>query len=118
MTRWYGGTKLGVGGLVRAYGEAAALALAEAPRRVGTGAARVSMRYPYAQTAAVMRAMERAGAVEMAHGYADSGAAGVLDASVPESRLAGLEDELREATGGAVGLERGDAVVLYRNADT
>jgi hypothetical protein len=37
VTRYYGGTKLGVGGLVRAYGDAAAEALAAAPRRVGTG---------------------------------------------------------------------------------
>lgn len=33
VTRWYGGTKLGTGGLARAYGEAAALALDAAPRR-------------------------------------------------------------------------------------
>ncbi|HEU0052465.1 MAG TPA: YigZ family protein, partial [Longimicrobium sp.] len=34
VTRWFGGTKLGVGGLVRAYGDAAAEALAAAPKRV------------------------------------------------------------------------------------
>jgi putative IMPACT (imprinted ancient) family translation regulator len=118
VTRWYGGTKLGVGGLVRAYGEAAALALAEAPRRTGTEAVRVSVRYPYAHTAAVMRAMERAGAEDLAHGYADGGAAGVLEASVPAGQVDALAEELREGTGGAVGVERGAALVLHRNADT
>ena len=33
VTRWFGGTKLGTGGLARAYGEAAADALDAAPAR-------------------------------------------------------------------------------------
>ncbi len=32
VMRWFGGTKLGVGGLIRAYGEAAALSLSNAER--------------------------------------------------------------------------------------
>ncbi len=118
VTRWYGGTRLGVGGLVRAYGDAAARALARAPRRTGTPALRLSAAYPYAHTAAVMRAFERAGAVEMAHGYAEGGGAGILEASVPSGRVAALEAELRESTAGEVGVEAGGPVVLYRNADS
>ena len=79
VTRWYGGTKLGVGGLVRAYGDAAARALEAAPRRIGVEAARLAIQYPYAHTAAVMRAMERAGAEEVEHGYAASGDAGIVE---------------------------------------
>lgn len=116
VTRWYGGTKLGVGGLVRAYGDAAAAALAEAPRRQGVPARHVSVRYDYAHTAAVMRALERAGAEAMEHGYTEGGRAGVVEAWVPEGRREALAAELREATAGAAGAETGPAGVLYRNA--
>lgn len=117
VTRWYGGTKLGVGGLVRAYGEAAALALEAAPRRVGTLAARLRVRYPYAHTAAVMRVLERAAAAEVEHGYAESGDAGIAEFSVAASMAAFVRDELREATAGALAPEPLGARVLYRNAD-
>jgi uncharacterized YigZ family protein len=115
VTRWYGGTKLGVGGLVRAYGDAAAQALAAAPRRTGTCAARLSVRYPYAHTSVVMRVLERAGAAEVEHGYAESGDAGTVEFSVPASVEAAVRDELREGTAGALAPERIGNAVLYRN---
>jgi uncharacterized YigZ family protein len=118
VTRWYGGTKLGVGGLVRAYGDAAAQALAAAPRLAGTEAVRLEVRYPYAHTAAVMRALERAGAEQVEHGYAESGDAGIVLVSVPEEAAEGFADELREGTAGAVFPERMGQVVLYRNAES
>ena len=116
VTRWFGGTRLGVGGLVRAYGEAAALALEAAPRRVGTIAARLRVRYPYPHTAAVMRVLERAGAAAIEHGYEAAGHGGVVDCSVPASAEARVGDELREATSGAVAPEHLGETVLYRNA--
>ncbi len=118
VTRWYGGTRLGVGGLVRAYGDAAAQALQAAPRRIGTEAIRLSIQYPYAHTAAVMRAMERAGAEEVEHGYAESGDAGIVEISVPRDAVEALSNELREGTAGAVAPEMKGDRVLYRNADT
>lgn len=117
VTRWYGGTKLGVGGLVRAYGDAAAQALAAAPRRTGVEAARLEVRYPYAHTAAVMRALERAGAEQVEHGYAESGDAGIVLVSVPHEAVEAFGDELREGTAGAVKPEPRGEIVLYRNAD-
>ena len=117
VTRWYGGTKLGVGGLVRAYGDAAALALEGAPRRVGTVAVRLRVRYPYEHTAAVMRVLERAGAAEVEHGYAETGDAGVAEFSVPAGAQATVRDELRESTSGALAPERVGDRVLYRNAN-
>jgi putative IMPACT (imprinted ancient) family translation regulator len=115
VTRWFGGTKLGVGGLVRAYGDAAALALAASPRRVGTPAARLSIEYGYEHTAAVMRALERAGAAQVEHGYAGDGQRGVVAFAVPLAAQAALGDELREATAGAVEPAVAGRAVLYRN---
>src|SRR5690242_3881932 len=47
VVRWYGGTKLGVGGLVRAYGGVLADALKDAPRRTAIPAVRLDVRFPY-----------------------------------------------------------------------
>jgi uncharacterized YigZ family protein len=115
VTRWFGGTKLGVGGLVRAYGDAASLALEAAPKRVGTPAARLSIEYGYEHTAAVMRALERAGAARVEHGYAGDGQRGVVAFTVPLAAETALKNELRESTAGALQpVETGHAV-LYRN---
>jgi uncharacterized YigZ family protein len=116
VTRWFGGTKLGVGGLVRAYGEAAALALDAAPRRIGTVAVRLRIGYAYAHTSAVMRVLERASAADIVHGYAEAGDAATVELSVAASAVDAMTDELREVTSGAVVPERLGAALLYRNA--
>ena len=116
VTRYYGGTKLGVGGLVRAYGDAAAEALAAAPHREGTVAVRLAVRYPYEHTSAVMRVLERAGAAEVEHGYAPEGDAGTVEFSVPAGAEAALGEELRESTAGALAPVRVGESVLFRNA--
>jgi uncharacterized YigZ family protein len=113
VTRYYGGTKLGVGGLVRAYGEVAALALQSAPRRLATPAVRVRVRYDYSHTAAVMRVMERLEAQAVEHGFAAGGGGGEVEFTVALPQYSLLPDLLREQTAGAVAAETIAPRLLY-----
>ncbi|BBM70310.1 IMPACT family protein [Rhodothermus marinus] len=62
VTRYFGGTKLGRGGLIRAYGEAAARALDLAPVAERVITVPFRLRFAYDDTAPVMRLIERMGA--------------------------------------------------------
>ena len=57
VTRYYGGTKLGTGGLLRAYGEAAAAALSDAPIEENIIRASVRLRFSYADTSPAMHTL-------------------------------------------------------------
>jgi putative IMPACT (imprinted ancient) family translation regulator len=110
VVRWYGGTNLGVGGLVRAYGGALARALEGAPVVRCERAADVRLRYGYEQTAAVMRCVTTHAGRELERSYGEEGVE--LRFRVPLARCDSLEHCLRDSTRGAVTLERiGEAVI-------
>ena len=113
VTRYYGGVPLGIGGLIRAYGESAAQALSSAPKQTGTLAVRFRVRYLYTHTAAVMRALARLGASEVHHGYAPGGSRGAVEFSIPEGDQDAARAALRDGTGGAVEAELLRTTILY-----
>jgi putative IMPACT (imprinted ancient) family translation regulator len=61
VTRWYGGIKLGAGGLVRAYGGAAAECLRLAPQAL-IAYGELAITYPFEVTGAVHAALGQFGA--------------------------------------------------------
>ena len=62
VTRYFGGTKLGVGGLVRAYGGAAELALDAAGRITKYTTGRLTIAFPHALISNVMHVIAKTGA--------------------------------------------------------
>ncbi len=66
VVRWYGGTNLGRGGLVRAYGRAARTALSAAPRRTVVATIDLVVDIPLARAGTVKRFV-RPPAVELVH---------------------------------------------------
>jgi putative IMPACT (imprinted ancient) family translation regulator len=116
VVRWYGGTNLGVGGLVRAYGGALARALDGAPRVRAERAAELLVRYGHEQTAAVMRCVHGNGGRDLDHAYREGGVE--LRFLVPLTRSDALATCLRDATRGAVTPERLGESVIRSSAST
>lgn len=96
VTRWYGGIKLGAGGLVRAYGGSAAECLRVAPRRELVAYAEQPLAYPFADTGAVHAALAQAGAEKLEERFDADGAH--LRVRVPADRVDDLKARLRDAT--------------------
>lgn len=109
VVRWFGGTKLGTGGLARAYGEAAGRAAGDAPARRAARGRRVRVVHGYDDSGAVAAALEQSGAVRL---DADWGEAVTLELGVPEEGVEALHRGLRDATGGRAEVEVREASVL------
>lgn len=104
VTRYFGGIKLGTGGLVRAYTGAVQHALRELEtvERVDWVDARVVVAYP--QVDAVRRAIERTGSIVANEVFA---ADVTFVVRFPDDRRAEFERALMDATGGSARIEWG-----------
>lgn len=98
VTRWFGGIKLGVGGLARAYGGCAAECLRRAAKREHVERVRVRVDCDFACAAQLRARLHEFEAVKHAESTTESGVELQLD--VPRPQLAPLCDYLRDLTRG------------------
>lgn len=102
VTRYFGGVKLGKGGLVRAYSGALQHALRELATREHEDLVTVTVRVAYAHVDAVQRAVAREGARIDGDRFED---VVTLSIVVAVDRVESLDRALQDATAGAVRLE-------------
>lgn len=105
VTRWFGGVKLGKGGLVRAYSGAVQHALRVCATSLRVELVDVSVAFAYAHSDAVRRALAREDAVIVAESFGDEV---VLAVRLPEDRLDEIARVLGDATSGAARIERAE----------
>ena len=96
VTRWYGGIKLGAGGLVRAYGGAAAECLRSAERRPLVVMCELQLSAGFDDIGAVHAALSAAGADKLEERFEADGVH--LRLSLPRDRAAALRAQVRDAT--------------------
>ena len=96
VTRWFGGIKLGAGGLVRAYGGAAAECLRLAPRLPLVERATVSVHVAFEDLATLHHLLPAFSADKRDEAFDATGARIVLE--LPADGVAALKSRLRDAT--------------------
>jgi uncharacterized YigZ family protein len=103
VTRWYGGIKLGVGGLARAYGGCAAECLRQAEREPLVERVRVRLRCDFAAAPILYSRLGDFAAIRKAERSSHEGVE--LDLDVPASRVEEMAAYVRDVTRGRGGLD-------------
>ena len=98
VTRWFGGIKLGAGGLVRAYGGAAAQCLQRGERLAIVPTRRLELACAFALESAVRGLVEDSGGSILSQSYLAQGM--VLTVEVPESGVAVVVERVRDLSRG------------------
>jgi uncharacterized YigZ family protein len=98
VTRYFGGIKLGAGGLVRAYGGTAAECLRLAPKIEIRPRVTLRLEAPFALTGAIYPVLDAAGAHRLKEEFCESGL--VLELSLEAAGLESFRASLRDATRG------------------
>jgi uncharacterized YigZ family protein len=98
VTRWFGGIKLGAGGLLRAYGGSAAECLRRAERLEWVEMVTVLISCDFSHAGAVHALLGQFGASSIDQRYHVEGLH--IEVSLPRSQLRAFEHALRDATRG------------------
>ena len=96
VTRWFGGIKLGAGGLVRAYGGAAAECLRRAERLPLVELRELALSAPFDALGSVHAALAACAAEKISESFDEHGAR--LRLRLPVERVEVLKNQLRDAT--------------------
>lgn len=106
VTRWYGGIKLGAGGLMRAYGGVTALCLRLAERAPLVEKSDVAVELPFAQLAQFKARLPDFGAECLVETFGSDGAS--LRLSLPTPQVESLASWLADLTRGRATVMRAD----------
>lgn len=98
VARWFGGIKLGAGGLVRAYGGAASECLRNAIKTPLVELVQVEIACGFEHVGTVHQLITQCGASKRAETFTDQGLH--FDLELPRDRLSALQSALRDATRG------------------
>ena len=96
VTRWYGGIKLGAGGLVRAYGGSAAECLRTAPRTPLLETAQLRVHVPFEDVSLLHHLLPSFSAAKLGESFDADGARIALE--LPADQADALKTRLRDAT--------------------
>ena len=102
VTRFFGGTKLGVGGLMRAYGGAAGQALDRAPLVTRPITERWALEFPYECSGAIEGILHARG-LQLEN--AEYGEAVRAQVTLPVAAVEPFQNEIREGSGGRASLQ-------------
>ncbi|MBX3688318.1 YigZ family protein [Dokdonella sp.] len=98
VTRWFGGIKLGVGGLARAYGGCAAECLRLAPRIMRLAQTRLRVECDFALAPLLHARLREFGARKLAEAHTAQGLS--LDFELPQTKIEAFTHFVREASRG------------------
>ena len=104
VTRYFGGIKLGIGGLVRAYGGCAAKCLEQAEIVDWLPRAECALHFDFALSSTVHQLLEQFGAKKIAEEFDQSGSK--MTITVDETRFAALKTALADISRGQAELKK------------
>ncbi len=107
VRRYFGGIKLGAGGLVRAYSAAATACLANAATRQLTPHIHMRLKVPFAHTQTLFQVVGSAAASGPSHTSEGVAITALVDLALHQQML----DELRNQTRGQIIVELGDTLL-------